>query len=304
MSSSTVKPSWFLFPDATIFRAQGKDVRRYLHNRLSQDLRLCTPDHPVKAAALNAQGRVEGLYTVFCDAADTFYLVCDGGKRNLLLAALSRFIVADRVSIEDCSSHVVWTHLAATQDDTTRLVTGIETETTFVFSNPRIDAVGTDLLLLCRNSQESVEHLRSLLGEPLSEEAYDVRRFMHGVPAFPDEIHDDMILTEAQTRDAVSFTKGCYVGQEVLERSDALGKVPRLLERIIFAPSPTPLAVGAPILNAAGATIGKIASVRSEKSTGRIFVFAFLRHGKYNYSESVACDGATGTILPPQTIVT
>ena len=64
---------WYLQPSPVVFKVTGKDARRYLNNRLSNDLRTATAGASLVAGALTPQGRVEGLYTVYVVSDDLFY---------------------------------------------------------------------------------------------------------------------------------------------------------------------------------------------------------------------------------------
>jgi folate-binding Fe-S cluster repair protein YgfZ len=100
-------------------------------------------------------------------------------------------------------------------------------------------------------------------------------------------------------REAVSFSKGCYVGQEVLERSDAIGKLPRALERVVFQGT-DPLEQGSAVSDAQGASIGKIVSSMKSPSSGQIYAFALLRSGTYSAGDRVTCADAVGEVIPRQ----
>ena len=96
----------------------------------------------------------------------------------------------------------------------------------------RVSTVGSDVILVTEVPIDGLRRLKELFGPALSEESYNLLRIKQGVPVYPDEINEDVILSECGVLDAVSFSKGCYVGQEVIERSDAIGRLPRALERI------------------------------------------------------------------------
>ena len=220
---------WYLQPSPVVFKVTGKDARRYLNNRLSNDLRTVSAGSSLVAGALTPQGRVEGLYTVYVVSDDLFYLASDGGERQPLIAALGRYIVSDRVSIVDCSADALVGHVAGHDP----LVCG---EGVLCLTHPqrRIGTEGRDFLLITENAAAVLAQVTEQLGASLSTSEYDLKRFAEGFAQYPMEINDSLILTEARLRDAVSFQKGCYVGQEVIERSDAIGKLPRHLERIVF----------------------------------------------------------------------
>lgn len=287
---------WHIFPKPIILKVSGKDARRYLHNRLSNDIRSLEPGCAMRAAALTAQGRVEGLFTVFCAASDLFYLACDGGDAAEVRAALSRFIVADRVSVEDLSESSTFAHVAAVPEAIKGAVAVQEPSMLLCAEYARIAELGTDVLLVGMAHGEAERLFRERLPGPLSHEGYELLRLKRGTPAYPSEVTSEIILTESGLYDAVSFTKGCYVGQEVLERSDAIGKLPRALERIQLG-GIVAVPAGTEIIGAAGERIGQAVSAAPDPAGQATFVFAILRNGKYGSGDAVTCAGASGVIL-------
>jgi folate-binding protein YgfZ len=285
---------WFHLSHAIVCKASGKDARRYLNNRLSNDLRsLAYPDTRL-AAALTAQGKVQGLYTVFATPDEAFLLACDGGVRQALFATLGKFIVADRVSLEDVSGSWVLIHAVTNEDDARVIAQACGAESVYLRGSRRLGEPGFDILLPSQSIEETVRVLGERLGSPMSVADYQLARLRQGQPTFPDEINENVILTEFGMRDAVSFTKGCYVGQEVIERSDAIGKVPRTLERVVL--SGTGAVAGASIVNARGETIGKIVSSVVDEASTTTYAFALLRTGVYSADEQVSCEGVQGYV--------
>ncbi len=285
---------WFHLSHAIVCKASGKDARRYLNNRLSNDLRsLAYPDTRL-AAALTAQGKVQGLYTVFATPDEAFLLACDGGVRQALFATLGKFIVADRVSLEDVSGSWVLIHAVTNEDGARVIAQACGAESVYLRGSRRLGEPGFDILLPSQSIEETVRVLGERLGSPMSVADYQLARLRQGQPTFPDEINENVILTECGMRDAVSFTKGCYVGQEVIERSDAIGKVPRTLARVVL--SGTGAVAGASIVNARGETIGKIVSSVVDEASTTTYAFALLRTGVYSADEQVSCEGVQGYV--------
>jgi folate-binding protein YgfZ len=285
---------WYLQPSPVVFKVTGKDARRYLNNRLSNDLRTATAGASLVAGALTPQGRVEGLYTVYVVSNDLFYLASDGGERQPLFAALGRYIVADRVSIIDCSFDVLVGHVAGNEP----LACG-EGDLCLTHPQRRIGEEGRDFLLITENPAAALAKVTEQLGGGLSTAEYDLKRFADGFAQYPTEINDSLILTEAQLRDAVSFQKGCYVGQEVIERSDAIGRLPRQLERIVFEGSES-VQPQASVVGKDAKPIGKVLSTIADITSNRTFAFALLKTGAYAPQDKVECEGRIGTILSPE----
>jgi folate-binding protein YgfZ len=282
--------TWIHLEEAVVLRVGGKDARRYLNNRLSNDLRNTKPGEVVRAAALTPQGRVEGLFSVLVESEESFLLLCDGGRRNTILAALSRYIVADRVSIEDISLQTTVLH--GVDLDRAELVEGVVSAIPLA----RISVNGCDYTVEGVERQRVLARCTEAWGTPLTPEEYALLRWKIAFATYPQEVNENNILTEAGMKEAVSFTKGCYVGQEVIERSDAIGKLPRTLERIQFEGVHHNLA-GAPVMSASGQSIGKVVSCAIDTEHTCTGVFAFLKSGAYAKGDSVRCVEIKGSIL-------
>lgn len=282
---------WYLQPAPIVFKVTGKDARRYLNNRLSNDLRSVGAGATLTAAALTPQGRVEGFFTVYVQADDLFYLVCDGGERQPLFASLGRYIVADRVSIVDCSSEALFAHITGNGER------GLPGDVVCLSApRNRLGVEGEDVLILSSALDVIRGALEQKLGPSLTTSAYDIARFEHGFVQYPTEVNDTLILTEAGLRESVSFSKGCYVGQEVIERSDAIGKLPRRVERLVLdgVTTPPPQAV---VIAGDAKAIGKVLSSIPCPERGKTYVYALLKTGAYTARESVRCEGVSGRIF-------
>lgn len=285
---------WYHLSQAIVCKASGKDARRYLNNRLSNDLRSLAYPESVVAAALTAQGKAQGLYTVFATPEEAFLLVCDGGSRQPLFAALGKFIVADRVSLEDVSSAWILVHALTSEEQARAIASECSSASLYMKASRRLGEPGFDLVLQTNSIHESLRVIEARLGPAMTSSEYTITRLRQGQPAFPDEINEGVILTECGMREAVSFSKGCYVGQEVIERSDAIGKLPRTLERVVL--SGTSVAQSASLTNARGESIGKLVSAAVDAASATTYAFAMLRTGVYSEGEQVSCDGAQGYV--------
>lgn len=277
-------------------KVSGRDSRRYLNNRLSNDLRSMSPGSSIAAAALTPQGKVEGLFTVLCETDELFYLVCDGGVRQTIFAAVGRYVVADRVSIEDLSLTTTLTHLSGTEDEVRAEVAAIGQQLDCRVLPSAISPLGLVVISLNTTSASTDTAFASLWGEPLSTEEFTRARFARGCPQYPVEVNDDVILTECGLAAAVSFSKGCYVGQEVIERSDAIGRLPRHLERVSLEGRASPQA-GDAVVGADGTAVGRVVSSFCDEKSERTFLFALLRSGKYAARDVVACGSLSGYVL-------
>ncbi len=216
-----------------------------------------------------------------------FILTCEGGDAAEVKAALCRYIVADRVTVKDVSSEYVLIHATEAASLRSDALTGA-----LAVHVRRISDEGQDVLL----PQAGFDAWRPSVAAPLTTTEFNVARTLYGGVSFPEEVNADIILTEAGLKELVSFSKGCYVGQEVIERSDAIGKLPRKIERARFKGQAAPSS-GAVVRNSEGEAIGKVSSAFLDNAEGEAFAFVLLRTGKYAAGEQILVDDIRGELF-------
>ena len=119
--------------------------------------------------------------------------------------------------------------------------------------------------------------LRSLPGARwIGRKAYEGFRIARGIPASPGELNDGYNPFECGLRESISFSKGCYIGQEVIARLDTYGKIRRHLTRVV---SPGELPRGVPLpLFVDGAEAGTLTSMTEIPFDGKFLGLAIVRN--------------------------
>ncbi len=231
--------------DTAIFlEVSGRDATRYLNARLTNDIKRLIPLNYCQAAALNPQGRTEGFFNIYKledGREQRYFMLCQGGDSEKVVAALKRYIVADRVNVTDlsksyCIIHVYDRNLCLSNNETAAL-----SGSQFAYSSGLLIALaqhskipGIDIIV--ENSGKS-EILARLEGESyirIDEVQAELLRIKAGIPAYPSELNEHSLFAEAKISTAISFNKGCYCGQEVMEKVDSYGRLPRELKMISF----------------------------------------------------------------------
>lgn len=279
--------NYFPIQSTLIFGVSGKDARRYLNARLSNNIKNLTPGSWLNAAALTAQGRIQGIYRVLCLEADSFLLACDGGEKDVVLAALKKFIVADRVEVQDLGAEYGLWHACATEPgslaDTLKFNTQLSSGTWlayqhgYVVQTKRSAAAGVEFILPPAAWCGVETLLKNSSATELNPTQVEFLRISAGIPSFPQDLNEDCILLEAGIEDYASFTKGCYVGQEVVEKIDSHGRPPRRLAKL-EASSSEMVSPGTVIIDADGRALGKITSYALDQTGKRALALAFIRN--------------------------
>jgi len=94
----------------------------------------------------------------------------------------------------------------------------------------------------------------------------------------------------------VQFGKGCYVGQEVVEKIEAVGRVPRKLARIILKTKEAPLA-GTPVLSSAAVSVGRFLSSAFDTIEESQYAFALVKNGQLEIGDTLRVGNSEGVVL-------
>lgn len=235
----------FELPGSLILEITGRDSARYLNARLTNDIKSLTAPGTCRAAALNPQGRTEGFFRVIAAAKDHYILTCDGGDPEKVIPAFKRYIVADRVDVKDLSGEFSAVHLIPGPQTLTIPVPGKEAinlpagpadvliqEGLYAVRAVRAGPPGYDLICSSALSSQICSSLVQDGAILCDGESLKLKRIKAGIPSFPEELNDSHLFSESGLSDAVSFRKGCYVGQEVVEKIDAYASLPKVLKKL------------------------------------------------------------------------
>ena len=267
-------------PDSRgILRATGKDAKDYLHRMTTQDLNPLPPGGSAYAAILNAKGHLLADAHVLVEA-DGVLLVMDPRAAPDARAHLEKFVIMDEVTFEDVSSSLRVVPVVG-MESAARL--GTRAATPRRISNRRRGVPSVDLLV----PAEEAEPLRAELvregAADLGAAEMEALRILAGQARFGADMDASRLPMEAGlTRLAISFTKGCYTGQEVVLRATARGHLQRGLVQLALPPGAAP----GTILSAGGQDVGVVTSV-ADTPEGRIGL-GYLRRAQWKEGERVS----------------
>ena len=239
-------------------RATGPDVITFLQGQLSQDIAGLALDGSTWALLLQPQGKVVALLRVLRVGEEEFVLETDAGFGEAVVERLNRFKLRVKCDLDP----LAWRCLAVRGPRSHELVEG-----GVVADWPGL--AGVDLVGESPVAPDGV---------PLcSLEAYEAVRIEAGIPVMGRELDEGTIPAEAGVVDmSVSFTKGCYTGQELVARIDSRGgNVPRRLRGVILPDDASPPAEAT--VQADGKEVGRITSVAFSPRLGASVALAYVR---------------------------
>jgi aminomethyltransferase len=269
-------------------RVSGKDRVRYLHNMLSNDIKSLRPGTGCYATLLTHQGRMESDVFVYATAED-LRLECSPAGMPRLLETLSRFVVSDDVVIEDCTDRYALLSVqgpaaSALAEDVTGVSAGglaaLEhrrfNEDSLVVRRNRAGCDGFDLWLSPEAAVSVWQRCTADLSiPPLGHLALDWLRTEAGIPWFGVDMDDRRLPMEFGLSSALSYTKGCYRGQEIVARVTHRGNLDRGFGGIALGTADPPR--GGSEIRAAGAKVGEITSATFSPALGSVLALGILK---------------------------
>jgi len=231
----------FLLP-RDVVKVSGPDAETYLQGQLSQDITALAVGESADSLLLQPDGKLSALMRITRVDGQGFLLDTDAGFGTVMIERLKKFLLRSKVEIE----RLEWRCLALRGNDVTGAAAGLMTV---------LSETGAVIVPYSWNGWTGVDVLgpKDLVLDPTSggidlpsgvtpcgAEAAEECRVVSGIPAMGAELTDKTIAAEAGLVErTVSFTKGCYTGQELVARLDSRGNnVPRRLVKVVAGADP------------------------------------------------------------------
>jgi folate-binding protein YgfZ len=256
----------------------GPDRAKFLHNLLTNEVKRLPVGKGCEAFVTSPQGKTLAFVTVLA-GEDVILVRTDPGGADLLLPHLQKYGVFDDVSIDDESESTFEFHLAGPAAGEFLRRSGWQLPAEVELAHVQTEFAGQPLRLI-RESPAILAGVTLIgdlvLGRPLKEfllsagrelglveagpEVFEILRIEAGTPVFGKDLTDKNLPQEiGRDARAISFVKGCYLGQETVARLDALGHVNQILRGLVFesgSPCPEPGAA----LEDGGKRVGTVTS--------------------------------------------
>ena len=206
---------------------RGRDRVRLLHNITSNEVKKMNLGDTCYAFLLNPQGRIQADLHLLC-LADRFLIDTDPGLREKVQQHIRRYIIADQVELEDVSAQTSSIGVEGPAAEGLKLAAGDYTIAPFTVTGQ------PGYRIYCSKDSKAalIAQLESLGAKEATAEDARVVRIENGKPLYGEDIRDTTLPQETQQMQAISFNKGCYLGQEIVERIRAQGRVNKKLERL------------------------------------------------------------------------
>jgi folate-binding protein YgfZ len=265
-------------------RATGEDRARLLHAMTTNQVETLQPGEGCYAFFLSAQGRILADVNLLC-FDDHFLLDTEPETRTKVYEHLDRYIIADDVTLEDQTDRVATLAVEGPGAAAALAKLGAPQPVEPYASAPwsygtvaRLDITGKGgfFLMIPVEEKDAVTALLTKAGVPAAtpEEARIVR-IENGRPRYGEEITERYLVQETDQLRAVHFSKGCYLGQEIVERVRSRAQIHRVLRRLEIDASEPPAA--GTKLKSGDADAAEIASAVFSPALGKTVALAYVR---------------------------
>jgi folate-binding protein YgfZ len=224
-----------------LLRVTGDDAAAYLQGQFTNELR-----QPIGAVMyglwLNQNGKVLADSHVLRRGENEFSVASVSSTAAIIQARLEEYIVADDVTLTDATNQVHALAVAGPRcGDLIQQCLGavpppgqfLQRGETVVFAGHRAHDENYELIGPAALTEEMKNKLFSLGGREADAEEMEFMRISAGLPTVPQDIGPGDLPNEGGLEiGAISYTKGCYLGQEVMARLKNMGQVRRRLHRI------------------------------------------------------------------------
>jgi folate-binding protein YgfZ len=264
--------------------AHGEDRARLLHAMTTNHVQQLQPGQGCYAFFLNAQGRILGDVNLLC-FEDHFLLDTEPETRQKLFEHLDRYIIADDVTLEDRTERMATIAVEGPQATNVLSKVGAPIPATEYGSSAwgdrvvaRLNSTGSDGFFIFTSADDKAALIAELsaagAAQAASEEAHVVR-LENGKPRYGEEITERYLVQETGLLHAVHFSKGCYLGQEIVERVRSRAQIHRLLRKLEIATDQPP-APGTKF-KAGDADAAEIVSAAYSPALGKTVAMAYVR---------------------------
>ena len=293
----------------------GADRVRFLHGQITNDVKRLRPGEGCYAALVTAKGRMQSDLNVFC-LADELLLDFEPGLTQAVMQRLEKFIVSDNVQVVDVAPHygllgvqgpkaeAVVRTLGLLPDLPTKPFDSVKISDAtlgeiYLMNQPRLGPEGFDLFVpsvaLAAVADKLIAAAKSEGGLACGWTAFEIARVEAGIPRFGADMDETNIPLECgiEAR-AISYNKGCYIGQEIINRIHSLGHVNRELRGLRLADDLKTLPARGDKLFKDGKEVGHLTSAVYSPALKANLALGFVRREAKALDTELKLVGAAG----------
>lgn len=282
-----------------VIKAAGREAAQFLQGLVTNDVKSLEAHKGMRAAFLTGHGKVRGLCRILrCE--DYFLIINDPQTHEKIFKYIFPFSYAGDFRVEDVSENCRILSLqgpkaiavmkeisfepvpALAENDWVNTVIG--GHHVMVVRASHTGEIGFDILVSDAGLKDIWDFIL-LKGAfhglaPVGLDALEALRIEAGIPAYGIDVNESNMMLEIGMTDAVSFTKGCYTGQEAVAMATYRGHISKKLSGLLIEGDRIP-ATGSKVLKD-GKEIGQVTSASRSLATGRVIALAYIKYGYFD----------------------
>jgi folate-binding protein YgfZ len=288
----------------------GSEAAMFLNGLITNDMKTLAVNTWMPAAFANVQGRLLAVVRVI-NREDGFLIDTEDVTRDIVLKTLERFTLAGDFHVMDVTNETLSLSIQGkTVERTMRAVFGDKAvferwkvmktklangrEVTIIRATHTAED-GFDLFVDANDAQPLRESLMKAGAQNVGLETLETLRIEAGIPRYGRDMDETTVVTEANLDEAVSFTKGCYLGQEIIVRIKHRGHVAKKMTGMILGGS-VELKRDVKVLSADDKEIGRVTSSTFSPQLDRTVALGYLKYDYLAPGTQVKVSAGDGTI--------
>ena len=265
----------------------GREAVQFLDGMITNDVKTLADGSQMLAAFPNAQGRLLAVVRVLREG-DRFLIETEEATREKVFLNLFRFTYAGDFLVEDLSESYKYIEIFGGKGDLP-----LSEDAITLRSDYSLDCFAWPV-----DANAIGGHLIKAGAATISDDVYETLRIENGIPKFGVDMDETTIVPELGLPGMISYTKGCYVGQEIIARIHFRGHVAKQLTGLTFSEQggATGVLAGADLSSPDGKNAGRITSVIYSPKLESTIALAFVRYDYLADGTSLLADGVQATV--------
>jgi len=301
----------FDISDRALVELAGTDAAQFLHNLCTNDIKTLQPGRGCEFFLTTNKAKVvaHGIaHRMLPGEAGMLWLDLDPGSGAKVVAHLDRFIVSEQVEIADRTSASRQLHLCGSQatSDLTAVLPAVPSLENLqhaivdgcrIVRNDRLGIPGYDLICPAAQGPELCNRLARAGAVVAGLETFNILRIEAGVPVDGIDIDPERFVVEVgRIKQAISYTKGCYLGQEPIVMARDRGHANRVFMGL-KVDAAEPLAPGTKVMRS-GEEVGQTTSSVWSPLLQSVVALAYLKRGSQEVGMLVDAGGNKAVVMP------
>lgn len=292
-------------------RVGGSEATMFLNGLITNDMKTLAENSWMPAVFPTVQGRLIGAVRVIRGVEPSFLIDTDPASHEAVLKTISRFTLAGDFKVTDLTAETALLSVQGKgavevmekvfQTSLSDLPRNgvVQRESTTILRATHTGEDGFDIVVDSTEAPKLRQALEDAGAKPVGQDTLEILRIEAGIARHGRDMDETNVIPETNLDDAVSYTKGCYAGQEIIVRIKHRGHVAKKLTGLRFE-TERQVETGAIIKSTDGKEIGRVTSTTISPKVGSIGL-AYVRYEFLDAGTKVLVDdgiSATVTELP------